>query len=241
MTAPKSSALIKRPIAVIDDDQDILDLVKTMLELEGYQVITFESGVAALDALRAKKASLIILDIKMPGMDGMEFLCELRRTSELPVMFLTGKLDEVDEVLGLKLGADDFIRKPFSRPVLVERVRTVLRRFPSAAMFDQIERRENVIKRGHLRIDKQRHSCSWKGERMILTVTEFRLLEALASRPGVIKSRDELKEVVCEEPLEAEDRTIDGHIKRLRKKFRNRDETFDRIETVYSVGYRFRD
>src|SRR5262249_4683356 len=162
MIASQSSALIKGTIAVIDDDQEIVDLVKTMLELEGLQVITFDSGMAALDALRTKAPNLIILDIKMPEMDGMEFLRRLRLTSKLPVVFLTGKLDEVDEVLGLKLGADDFIRKPFSQRLLVERVRTLMRRSAAAQRFEH-HRADDVIDRGDLRMDKQRHNCSWKG------------------------------------------------------------------------------
>jgi len=238
MTTSECSSSIKGTIAVIDDDQEIVDLVKNMLEVEGHQVITFGNSVAALDALRARRPALIILDIRMPGMDGMEFLRRLRLVSEVPVVFLTGKLDEADELLGLKLGADDFLRKPFSQRVLVERVRTVLRRSRSS---DTSAPGDSVIERGHLRMDKQRHNCSWKGKRVILTVTEFRLLETLASRPGVIKSRDELKEVACEEPVAVADRTIDSHVKRLRKKFRAVDATFDRIEALYGVGYRFRD
>jgi len=239
MIASKSSAPIKGSIAVIDDDQEIVDLVKTMLELEGLQVITFDSGMAALDALRTKAPNLIILDIKMPEMDGMEFLRQLRVTSKLPVVFLTGKLDEVDEVLGLKLGADDFIRKPFSQRLLVERVRTLMRRSAAAQRFGH-HRADDVIDRGDLRMDKQRHNCSWKGEQVILTVTEFRLLEALATRPGVTKSREELKEAACDEPMDVDDRAIDSHLKRLRQKFYAVDRTFDRIGTVYGVGYRFK-
>jgi two-component system response regulator ChvI len=241
MTGHKSSHGPAPTIAVVDDDQDILDLVKAMLETEGYQVVTFRSGMPALEALRSTPANLVILDIKMPTMDGMELLRQLRRRSEVPVIFLTGKLDEVDEVLALKLGGDDFVRKPFSQRVLAERVRTVLRRFRTPDAGGERERGNNVMERGHLRMDRERHSVSWRGERLLLTVTEFRLLETLATRPGVIKSRDALMDAAYEDQVYVDDRTIDSHIKRLRKKFRAVDDTFDRIETLYGVGYRFKE
>jgi len=228
-------------IAVVDDDQDILDLVRTMLEMEGHQVITFHSGLTALKGLGASSPNLIILDIKMPEMDGMELLRQLRLKSEVPVIFLTGKVDEVDELLALKLGADDFIRKPFSQRVLVERVRTVLRRFRSTGAAGESESGNSVMERGDLRMDQDRHSCRWKGKEVVLTVTEFRLLEALATRPGVIKSRDALMDAAYEDQVYVDDRTIDSHMKRLRKKFRDADDKFDRIETLYGVGYRFKD
>jgi two-component system response regulator ChvI len=228
-------------VAVVDDDQAILDLVRAMLETEGYQVVMFRSGVTALAALRVTPANLVILDIKMPAMDGMELLRQLRLRSAVPVIFLTGKLDEVDEVLALKLGADDFVRKPFSQRVLAERVRTVLRRFRTIDPAGQREAGDNAMERGHLRMDRERHSVSWKGEKLLLTVTEFRLLETLAIRPGVIKSRDALMDAAYEDQVYVDDRTIDSHIKRLRKKFRAIDDAFDGIETLYGVGYRFKD
>jgi two-component system response regulator ChvI len=228
-------------IAVVDDDPDILDLVRTMLETEGHQVTTFDSAQAALEALRAKSASLVILDIKMPEMDGIELLRQLRLKSRVPVIFLTGKLDEVDELIALKLGADDFIRKPFSQRVLAERIRTVLRRSRATDVAREEETGNSVMERGPLRMDPERHSCSWKGKRVVLTVTEFRLLETLAARPGVIKSRDALMDGTYEDQVYVDDRTIDSHIKRLRRKFREVDDTFDRIETLYGVGYRFRE
>jgi two-component system, OmpR family, response regulator ChvI len=228
-------------IAVIDDDEDILDLVRTMLEMDGHQVLTFHSGLTALEGLRGRSPSLVILDIKMPDMDGMELLRRLRAKSQVPVIFLTGKVDEVDELLALKLGADDFIRKPFSQRVLSERVRTVLRRFRSTGTAGESESGHGVMDRGDLRMDQSRHSCRWKGKEVVLTVTEFRLLEALATRPGVIKSRDALMDAAYEDRVYVDDRTIDSHIKRLRKKFRDLDDTFDRIETLYGVGYRFKE
>lgn len=241
MNAQTLSHAVAPTVAVVDDDQDVLALVETMLELEGHHVVTFDNGVAALEGFRAKAPDLVILDIKMPGMDGMELLRQLRAKSRVPVIFLTGKLDEVDELLALNLGADDFIRKPFSQRVLVERVRTVLRRFRSIDAAGEGDRRESVMERGPLRMDPERHSCRWKEKEVVLTVTEFRLLETLATRPGVIKSRDALMDAAYEDQVYVDDRTIDSHIKRLRKKFRMVDETFDRIETLYGVGYRFRD
>jgi two-component system, OmpR family, response regulator ChvI len=241
MAEPKVSHLSAPTIAVIDDDEDILDLVRTMLEMDGHQVLTFHSGLAALEGLRAKSPNLVILDIKMPDMDGMELLRRLRAKSQVPVIFLTGKVDEVDELLALNLGADDFIRKPFSQRVLSERVRTVLRRFRATGAVGESESGKSVMERGDLRMDQDRHSCRWKGKEVVLTVTEFRLLEALAARPGVIKSRDALMDAAYEDRVYVDDRTIDSHIKRLRKKFRDVDDTFDRIETLYGVGYRFKE
>lgn len=239
MTEHKLSHMSAPTIAVVDDDQDILDLVRTMLEMDGHQVVTFHSGSTALEGLGARSPNLIILDIKMPDMDGMELLRRLRVKSQVPVIFLTGKVDEIDELLALKLGADDFIRKPFSQKVLTERVRTVLRRFRSAGIAGESGNR--VMERGDLRMDQARHSCRWKGKEVVLTVTEFRLLEALATRPGVIKSRDALMDAAYEDRVYVDDRTIDSHIKRLRKKFRDVDDRFDRIETLYGVGYRFKE
>jgi two-component system response regulator ChvI len=188
-------------IAVVDDDRIILDLVRTLLETEGHEVMTFHSGSVALDALRSKWPNLVILDIKMPGMDGMELLRQLRNKSDVPVIFLSGKLDEVDELLGLKLGADDFIHKPFSERVLLERVKTVLHRARLSEVGRTRPDASSVLERGHLRMDPERHDCTWNGRKVTLTVAEYRLLEALAGRPGAIKSRDAL---------------MDGHITPLR-------------------------
>jgi len=228
-------------IALVDDDRDILALVATTLESEGYQVVAYPDGPAALNGFKTVQPDLAILDIKMPQMDGVELLRRLRQKSDVPVIFLTGRLEETDELLGLRIGADDFIRKPFSQRVLVERVRTLLRRFRSMDLPGEREDGDNVMERGHLCMDQERHTCTWKGEKVVLTVTEFRLLETLATRPGVIKSRDALMDAAYEDQVYVDDRTIDSHIKRLRKKFRMVDGTFDMIETLYGVGYRFRE
>jgi two-component system response regulator ChvI len=228
-------------IALVDDDRDVLAVLATMLESEGYDVVVYPDAPAALDGFRTIQPDLAILDIKMPQMDGIELLRRLRQKSEVPVIFLTGRLDETDELVGLRIGADDFIRKPFSQRVLVERVRTVLRRFRFAEMSAQRQRSDNVMERGHLCMDRERHTCTWKAKEVVLTVTEFRLVEALAARPGVIKNRDALMDAAYEDQVYVDDRTIDSHIKRVRKKFKAVDETFDRIETLYGVGYRFKD
>ena len=226
-------------IAVVDDDRDILDLIRTILETEGYQVRTFPDGAAALDGLRAWRPNLAILDIKMPRMDGIELLRQLRNKSDIPAIFLTGAGDEVDELFGFKLGADDFIHKPFSPRILTERIRAVLRRAGDPEKSAATPAK--ILERGELTMDPQRHACTWKGRQLNLTVTEYRLLEVLATRPGVIKSREALMDAAHEERIHVGDRTIDSHIKRLRKKFWVVDPEFDAIETLYGVGYRFKE
>jgi two-component system, OmpR family, response regulator ChvI len=228
-------------IALVDDDRDILALIATTLESEGYNVVAYPDGPAALNGFKTVQPDLAILDIRMPQMDGVELLRRLRQKSDVPVIFLTGRQEETDELLGLRIGADDFIRKPFSQRVLVERVRTLLRRFRAIEAAGERETSDNVMERGNLCLDRERHTCTWKGNKVVLTVTEFRLLETLATRPGVIKSRDALMDAAYEDQVYVDDRTIDSHIKRLRKKFRESDETFDMIETLYGVGYRFRE
>ena len=228
-------------IALVDDDRDILALIATTLESESYNVVAYPDGPAALNGFKTVQPDLAILDIRMPQMDGVELLRRLRQKSDVPVIFLTGRQEETDELLGLRIGADDFIRKPFSQRVLVERVRTLLRRFRAIEAAGERETSDNVMERGNLCLDRERHTCTWKGNKVVLTVTEFRLLETLATRPGVIKSRDALMDAAYEDQVYVDDRTIDSHIKRLRKKFREADETFDMIETLYGVGYRFRE
>jgi len=205
-------------------------------------VETYTDGASALEGLIARPPSLAILDIKMPRMDGMELLRRLRQKSDLPVIFLTSKDDEIDELFGLKMGADDFVRKPFSQRLLVERVRAVLRR---AGAREQAakggDKPTRSLERGNLVMDQERHTCTWKGEPVTLTVTEFLILHALAQRPGVVKSRDALMDAAYDEQVYVDDRTIDSHIKRLRKKFKAVDPDFDMIETLYGVGYRFRE
>jgi two-component system response regulator ChvI len=231
-------------IALVDDDRNILTSVSIALESEGYRVETYTDGASALDGLQARKPDLAIFDIKMPRMDGMEFLRRLRQRSDMPVIFLTSKDDEIDELFGLKMGADDFIRKPFSQRLLVERVKAVLRRAgatlePGAKATNGAEAKN--LERGHLVMDQERHTCTWKGTPVTLTVTEFLILYALAQRPGVVKSRDALMDAAYDDQVYVDDRTIDSHIKRLRKKFKAEDDSFEMIETLYGVGYRFKE
>ena len=225
-------------IALVDDDRNILTSVSMSLEAEGFEVHTYRDGMEALDGLERKPVDLAVLDIKMPRMNGMELLERLRKDSDLPVIFLTSKDDEIDEMLGLRMGADDYIKKPFSQRLLIERIRAVLRRRTGAG-----ERRDGdaeVLVRGVLEMDPVRHMCTWRGENVDLTVTEFLLLEALARRPGHVKSRDQLIDAAYGENIYVDDRTIDSHVKRLRKKFRRVDQEFAQIETLYGVGYRYK-
>ena len=225
-------------IALVDDDRNILTSVSMALESEGFHVRAFADGTEALRSLTHKPADLVVLDIKMPRLDGMELLARLRRRSDVPAIFLTSKDDEVDEALGLKMGADDYVRKPFSQRLLIERIRAVLRRAaaPSPESSD-----EKPMVRGDLVLDPARHQCTWRGQPVSLTVTEFLILEALAQRPGHVKSRDQLMDVAYDDNVYVDDRTIDSHIKRLRKKFRDVDAAFASIETLYGVGYRYSD
>jgi len=224
-------------IALVDDDRNILTSVSMALEAEGFKVTTFSGAVEALEALGRQPADLAILDIKMPRMDGMELLERLRQRSNMPVIFLTSKDDEIDEVLGLRVGADDYIKKPFSQRLLIERIRAVLRR---RALASTETEGEEKIRRGDLELDPARHLCTWRGREVNLTVTEFLLVEALARRPGHVKSRDQLIDAAYGEHIYVDDRTIDSHIKRLRRKFKKMDSDFAQIETLYGVGYRYR-
>jgi two-component system response regulator ChvI len=232
---------MKHTIALVDDDRNILESVQMTLEQEGFQVRTYTDGESALQGLMAKPADLAVLDIKMPRMDGMELLQKLRTRSAMPVIFLTSKDDELDELMGLRLGADDYITKPFSQRLLLERIRALLRR-------NEVSRAEGsgaapaaVMTRGNLVLDETKHQCLWKGQDIQLTVTEFLLVKALATRPGMVKSRDQLIDAAYGENVYVDDRTIDSHIKRLRKKFRNDDDQFDQIETLYGIGYRYKE
>ena len=226
-------------IALVDDDRNILTSVAMALEAEGFTVRSYTDGAEALKGLTAQPVDLAILDIKMPRMDGMELLAQLRKDSVMPVIFLTSKDDEVDELLGLRMGADDYIKKPFSQRLLVERIRALLRRGELARGSGG--EAEPAIQRGDLRLDPARHQCTWKGRNVDLTVTEFLLLKSLALRPGHVKSRDQLMDSAYGEHIYVDDRTIDSHVKRLRKKFKSADTDFAQIETLYGVGYRYRD
>ncbi len=228
-------------IALVDDDHNILTSVSIALEAEGYRVMTYSDGASALDGFKTSPPDVAVLDIKMPRMDGMEMLRRLRQKSDMPVIFLTSKDEEIDELFGLKMGADDFIRKPFSQRLLVERVKAVLRRSTSKDPTNPKEADAKVLERGLLRMDPERHICTWKSEAVTLTVTEFLILRALASRPGVVKSRNALMDAAYDDQVYVDDRTIDSHVKRLRKKFKSVDDAFDMIETLYGVGYRFKE
>jgi two-component system, OmpR family, response regulator ChvI len=228
-------------IALVDDDRNVLASVSIAFETEGYHVLAYADGASALDGFKTSSPDLAIFDIKMPRMDGIELLRRIREKSDLPVIFLTSKEGEIDELFGLKMGADDFVRKPFSQRNLMERVRAVLRR---RAVKDDAAPNDTKVKgieRGHLRMDPERHNCSWKNKFVDLTVTEYLLLQSLVSRPGVVKSRNALMDAAYDDQVYVDDRTIDSHIKRLRKKFKSADDEFDMIETLYGIGYRFKE
>lgn len=229
-------------IALVDDDRNILTSVTIALEAEGFRVRTYSDGLSALEALSENPADLGILDIKMPRMDGMELLRKLRQHTDMPVIFLTSKDEEIDEMLGLKMGADDYIGKPFSQRLLIERIRAVLRRSKAnkPSEDDSIQEEEAMV-RGKLTLDTMRHMVKWDGKDINLTVTEFLILQVLAMRPGHVKSRDQLMDAAYTDDIYVDDRTIDSHIKRLRKKFRAIDENFSGIETLYGVGYRYKE
>jgi len=229
-------------IALVDDDRNILTSVSIALQSEGFVTRVYSDPSVALKALGDTPASLGVFDIKMPNMDGMELLRRVREFSTMPVIFLTSKDDELDEALGLAMGADDYIAKPFSQRLLIARIRAILRRQELArgqAVADKSEAEPQLIERGRLVMDPARHKVRWDGKEVTLTVTEFMILEALAQRPGVVKSRNQLLDIAYHEDVYVDDRTIDSHIKRIRRKFRTVDSSFDAIETLYGVGYRF--
>ncbi len=228
-------------IALVDDDRNILTSVTMALEAEGYRVRTYTDGSEALRGMSSNPVDLAILDIKMPRMDGMELLNRLRQGSNMPVIFLTSKDEEVDELLGLRMGADDYITKPFSQRLLIERIRALLRRERTAKAGVDGDGGEKPLARGDLMLDPGRHLCTWKERQVSLTVTEFLILKALAQRPGHVKTRDQLMDAAYGESVYVDDRTIDSHIKRLRKKFKDIDDDFGQIETLYGVGYRYKD
>jgi len=227
-------------IALVDDDRNILTSVSMTLEAEGFEVETFNDGQTALDAFSKRMPDMGVFDIKMPRMDGMDLLQRVRQKSSMPVIFLTSKDDEIDEVLGLRMGADDYVKKPFSQRLLVERIRALLRRQEAIETGETSETETGkIMARGQLTMDPLRHAVTWKGRDVSLTVTEFLLLQALAQRPGFVKSRDQLMDVAYDDQVYVDDRTIDSHIKRLRKKMRTVDNEFSAIETLYGIGYRY--
>jgi two-component system response regulator ChvI len=228
-------------ITLIDDDENIVVSVSLALENHGHAVTAYYDGASGLSALESDPPDVAILDVKMPRMDGMEVLRRLRQTSNVPVIILTSKDEEIDEILGFNLGADDYVHKPFSQRLLIERVKAVLRRSGPDDAEGAGATASRAIRRGRLTLDPARHDCLWDGRPVRLTVTEFLLLQSLAQRPGFVKSRDNLMDAAYEDQVYVDDRTIDSHIKRMRKKFRDVDPEFDSIETLYGVGYRYRE
>ncbi|MDJ0275761.1 response regulator transcription factor [Sphingomonas sp. 2R-10] len=231
-------------IALVDDDRNILTSVSIALQTEGFVTRVYSDGEVALKAFAENPPDLAVLDIKMPRMDGLELLRRLRERSRLPVIFLTSKDDELDEALGLAMGADDYIAKPFSQRLLIARIRAILRRAEPAQAGEpggSEAAAQAVLERGRLAMDPARHKVTWNGENVVLTVTEFLILETLASRPGIVKTRNQLMDAAYQDDIYVDDRTIDSHIKRLRRKFRQVDREFDAIETLYGAGYRFAD
>mgnify|MGYP001478230413 FL=1 len=230
---------MKQTIALIDDDRNILTSISIALEKEGFKVQTYLDGESALIGLTRQPPDLAIIDIKMPKMDGEELLKKLRKKTTLPVIFLTSKDDEIDELLGLKLGADDFVKKSggFSIKVLIERIRVQLRK----KNLNPIEETKNIISHGKLKLDPSQLECEWDGKQLPdkLTTTEFLIVKELAKRPGIIKERSQLMDIAYREDTDIEDRTIDSHVKRIRKKFKKVDQNFSAIETRYGSGYRW--
>ena len=233
-------------IALVDDEQSILTSVSLSLESEGFKVDTFLNGVEALEALESKSYDLGLFDIKMPKMDGNELLAKVRaskndKLKELPIIFLTSKDQEQDEIIGLRMGAADYIKKPFSQKLLNERVRTVLRIHANRLNENtEIVSKKSFIK-GDLNLDEDKQLCFWKDSEIELTVAEFNLIKSLAQYPGVVKDRNQLMDAMYGDTIYVDDRTIDSHIKRLRKKFRSYDKSFDQIRTRYGSGYSWRD
>jgi two-component system, OmpR family, response regulator ChvI len=234
MTTPASGGLI----ALVDDEESLRETVGFALRREGYRVESFADGLAAWQSFERSLPDLAILDVLMPRMDGLELCRRLRALSErLPILFLTSRDEEFDRVLGLELGADDYLCKPFSMRELAARVKVLLRR---AAQRQEPPGEERVLEAGRLRLDLARYQAFWNGAPVPLTVTEFTLLHALARRPGHVKTRAQLLEEGYPHDAYASDRTIDSHVKRLRKKLAETDPSSDAIETVYGLGYRFR-
>jgi len=229
---------MSQTIALVDDDRNILTSISMALENEGFKVQTYIDAENALVGISRNPPDLAVIDIKMPGMDGEELLKRLRKKTTIPIMFLTSKDEEVDELLGLKLGADDFIKKSggFSLKVLIERIRVQLRKKTT-----NVDDSKNIIKHGKLLLDSSQLECEWNGKTLPekLTTTEFLIVKELAKRPGIIKERAQLMDIAYKDNNDIEDRTIDSHVKRIRKKFKKVDQNFSAIETRYGSGYRW--
>lgn len=235
---------ISAHIALIDDDKNILQSLSIFLKQQGFDVSCFNDGREALHSLMREPMDLVILDIKMPVLDGMKLLQKLRQHSLTPSIFLTSKDEEADEVAGLQIGADDYIRKPFSQRLLLERIRAVLRRHQPLPLQPTADtghnHHEKIVIKGSLTLNPARHSCAWKNQPVPLTVSEFLLLKLLAAFPGHVKTRDQLIDTAYGQDYYADDRTVDSHIKRIRNKFKKIDSSFDQIETLYGLGYRYK-
>ena len=228
-------------IFLVDDDRNIVLSVSMALKAEGFDVESFNDGETGLNAILEEKPDLVVLDIKMPRMDGIEVLSKMREETSTPVIFLTSKDDEVDQVIGLRMGADDYITKPFSQRLLIERIKTLLRRRDIMRSETEENVTQSKIEYGDLMLDDSRHLCTWLRKPLNLTVTEYLLVKALATRPGHVRNRDQLIDMAYGENIYVDDRTVDSHIKRVRKKFKKVDEEFDKIETLYGVGYRYKE
>ena len=232
---------MKNNVFLIDDDKNILTSISMLLENEGYKVSTFSDGESGLKAILENSPDIAVVDIKMPRLDGIELLKKLRRTSNMPVIFLTSKDTEIDELLGLKVGADDYITKPFSQNVLMERIRILIKR----TELKNIKKKDNIydknsIKEGNIFLDTEKYMCKWKNKTVNLTVTEFLLIKSLVENVGAVKSRDQLiVSAFGEEKENIDDRSIDHHFKRIRKKFKSADNDFNSIVTIYGGGYKF--
>ena len=232
---------MKNNVFLIDDDKNILASISMLLENEGYKVSTFSDGESGLKAILENSPDIAVVDIKMPRLDGIELLKKLRRTSNMPVIFLTSKDTEIDELLGLKVGADDYITKPFSQNILMERIRILIKR----TELKNIKKKDNIddknfIKEGNIFLDTEKYMCKWKNKTVNLTVTEFLLIKSLVKNPGAVKSRDQLiVSAFGEDKENIDDRSIDHHFKRIRKKFKSADNDFNSIVTIYGGGYKF--
>jgi two-component system response regulator ChvI len=230
--------MMTKTIALVDDDRNILASVSIALQADGFLTRVYTDGAQALTALTANPADLGVFDIKMPRMDGLELLRRLHQVNDMPVIFLTSKDDEMDEAMGLSEGADDYITKPFSQRLLLARIKAVLRRVEARRVSSPEVDVPAIMVRGPLELDPECHRVLWHKQEVALTVTEFMILEALATRIGVVKSRSQLMDAAYQDDIYVDDRTIDSHIKRLRRKFRAVDKEFDAIETLYGAGYR---
>jgi len=232
---------MKAKIALVDDDRNVLASVGAALENEGYEVTKYTDGDQALRGMSTNPVDLAVLDIKMPRMDGMELLRRIRQTSNLPVIFLTTKNEEIDELIGLKMGADDYITQPASNRLLIQRINTLIRRINISSNKSDLSAHDAEISHGSLTLDSAKHTCTWNDQPVTLTVTEFLILSSLATHPGHVRSRDQLLDAAFDGESYVNDRTVDSHIKRIRRKFEMVDHTFSNIETLYGVGYRYQE